>query len=97
MNANDPLVMKLMKWRHNAVVHRNSNVAIGKSELLDNEQLRCSQIDEPLAGALNIYNRCSSYFRASTASPNFVGEDDYESVIEYIREGVARRESDAAP
>jgi hypothetical protein len=84
----DPLVKKLVTWRHNYVAHRNSDYALNPNDLSSRYPLLFAEIDELLKRALEVGNRYSLLFDASAHSTMMVGRDDYLSVLRAVREGM---------
>lgn len=84
----DPLVKKLVIWRHNYLAHRNSDYALNPSDLSSRYPPLFTEIDTLLNRALEVGNRYSLLFDASVCSTMMVGRDDYLNVLEAVREHV---------
>jgi hypothetical protein len=84
-------VEKLTLWRSNVIAHRNAKFSMGKNQVLVDKPLSEKDVEFLLKNALSIYNRYSDSFRASTNISTMFGQDDYKSVLEYIRVGLAQR------
>ncbi len=84
----DPLVKKLVTWRHNFIAHRNSDYALNPNDLSSRYPLLFAEIDELLKRALEVGNRYSLLFDASVCSTMMVGGDDYLNVLKAVREHV---------
>jgi hypothetical protein len=88
VSNSDPLVHKLVMWRHNYIAHRNSQFALNPTKLSSQHPLLFTEIDVLLHRALEIGNRYSLLFDASAQSTLMVGRDDYLSVLKAVREHV---------
>ena len=88
VSASDPLVHKLVMWRHNYVAHRNSQVALNPTRLSSQHPLLFTEIDVLLDRALEIGNRYSLLFDASAHATLMVGRDDYLNLLKAVREHV---------
>lgn len=83
-------VKKLILWRNNIVAHRGAKLSLGKTEILKDNPLSKEEMDDLLDKALNIFNKYSSLFRASTWSRNMIGQDDYKACLSLIRDGIIK-------
>jgi hypothetical protein len=88
VSNSDPLVHKLIMWRHNYVAHRNSHFALNPKTFDARYPLSFPEIDMLLNRALEIGNRYSLLFDASTHATFMVGRDDYLSILKAVREHV---------
>ena len=79
-------VDRLIDVRHNYYVHRNAARVLGAVLVSDEDLLTIEDIGELLRGGMEIVNRYSNVFNANTYSVQMVGRDDYEYVLEAIRE-----------
>ncbi len=86
VGVSDPLVKKLVVWRHNYIAHRNSGYALEPSALSARFPLLFAEIDELLKRALEVGNRYSLLFDASSHSTMMVGGDDYLNILKAVRE-----------
>jgi len=89
----DPLVKTLVALRGNLYAHRNAkNVAL---ELKIEEQfpLTYAEVETLVNRAVQIANRYSALFRRSHWSTQIMGHDDYQQVLQSVRENVVRREA----
>lgn len=88
VSVSDPLVHKLVKWRHNYIAHRNSHYALNPNALNSQYPLLFAEMDVLLNRALEIGNRYSLLFDASAHATLMVGRDDYLNVLKAVREHV---------
>jgi hypothetical protein len=88
VSDSDPLVRKLVMWRHNYVAHRNSHFTLNPKKFDAQYPLLFAEIDVLLDRALEIGNRYSLLFDASSHATLMVGRDDYLSVLKAVREHV---------
>jgi hypothetical protein len=88
VSDSDPLVRKLVMWRHNYVAHRNSHFTLNPKKFDAQYPLLFAEIDALLDRALEIGNRYSLLFDASAHATLMVGRDDYLNVLKAIREHV---------
>ena len=88
VSDSDPLVQKLVIWRHNYVAHRNSDFALNPKKFDAQYPLSFADMDALLNRALEIGNRYSLLFDASAHATLMVGRDDYLNVLKAVREHV---------
>jgi HEPN superfamily AbiU2-like protein len=88
VSDSDPLVRKLVMWRHNYVAHRNSHFTLNPKKFDAQYPLLFAEIDVLLERALEIGNRYSLLFDASSHATLMMGRDDYLSVLKAVREHV---------
>ncbi len=88
-------VRKLILWRSNVIAHRGAKFSMGKNQVLVDNPLSQEDVEFLLKNALSTFNKYSSLFRASTHSPSMVGQDDYKSVLSYIRAGLELKRKEA--
>lgn len=96
----DPLVARLVDIRNRVLAHRDPSVLLSPNPN-DVFSLSEAEFDTLIVRAQTIVNRYSRLFSAQTNSMKIVGEDDFRSVLSYVREGVqaaeARAEADDIP
>jgi hypothetical protein len=92
VSNSDPLVHKLVMWRHNYIAHRNSHFALNPKQFDAQYPLLFAEIDVLLNRGLEIGNRYSLLFDASAHSTLMVGRDDYLRVLKAVREHVEASE-----
>ena len=92
----NPTVKKLMKWRNNLSAHRGAQFSMGKTDVLDKDPLKVSEVEQLLADSLRIFNQYSSLYRASSWSKKIIGYDDYQSLLKFIRLGLQKWDEDLA-
>src|SRR5262249_19200640 len=88
ISDSDPLVHKLVKWRHNYIAHRNSQFALNPAQLSSQYPLLFTEIDVLLDRALEIGNRYSLLFDASAHGTMMIGRDDFLNILKAVREHV---------
>jgi hypothetical protein len=88
-------VEKLILWRGTVIAHRGESFSMGKNQKLVENPLRQEDIEFLLSNALSTFNKYSNLFRASTHIPAMIGQDDYRSVLDYIRVGLAQQIADS--
>lgn len=94
VNARDPVVAKLLALRHKALAHRDADVALGRASREDDQQqLSWTDVDLLIERAIEILNRYSSLFRASSYARDIVGHDDYQGLLRMTREWLAHEEA----
>jgi hypothetical protein len=87
-SSKNPLVKKLVVWRGNMIAHLNTKISLGKIEVLEDNPLSQSDIEELLNKSLEIYNRYSKLYRASSSSRYIMGHDDYKSLFKFAKLGL---------
>jgi AbiU2 len=87
----DPLVHKLVQWRHNHIAHRNRDYVLNPQKLATQHPLLFVEIHVLLDRALEIGNRYSLLFDASAHATMMVGKDDYLFILKAVREQMKRR------
>lgn len=88
----NPLVKNLTEWRNNFFAHRSARHVITQKNLSQESPLTVENVGELLAEGMKILNRYSSLFEASTYSTQIVGHDDFQYVLESIRQRLAQGE-----
>lgn len=88
VSDSDPLVHKLVMWRHNHIAHRNSHFTLNPKKFDTQYPLLFAEIDVLIARALEIGNRYSLLFDATAHATLMVGGDDYLNVLNAVREHV---------
>jgi hypothetical protein len=88
VSDSDPLVHKLVMWRHNYIAHRNSHFALNPRKFDAKYPLLFTEIDTLLNRGLEIGNRYSLLFDASAHATLMVGRDDYLNLLIAVREHV---------
>jgi hypothetical protein len=94
VSGQNPLVNKLMIWRNNIIAHRGAKVSLGKNEILANNPLSEEELSTLLDECFRILNQYSSLYRASTYSRKVIGNDDYKSLLKFIKLGLHKRRED---
>ena len=86
----NPLVYKLIIWRHNIIAHLGAKVSLGNNQILVNNPLNKEEIENLLDESFSIYNRYSSLYRATTYSRKVVGHDDFKSLLNFMNLGLQK-------
>ncbi len=76
----NPLVKTLVRWRHNAIAHRNARHAIDPQEFAKRSPVSFADMQTLIDEGIGILNRYGSLFHANTHASSMVGHDDYRSV-----------------
>ena len=90
----NPLVKKLILWRHNIIAHLGVRVSLGKDQILKDNPLGREEIESLLDESFVIFNRYNSLYSASTYSRKVVGHDDYKSLLKFINLGLQKWDED---
>lgn len=88
VSASDPLVERLVMWRHNYVAHKNAHFTLNPKKFDEKYFLSFSEVDTLLKRALEIGNRYSLLFDATAHATMMVGNDDYLTILKAVREHV---------
>lgn len=88
VSGNNPLVKKLTIWRNNFYSHRSREHALTPGALAKDYPLTLSDISTLLRNGMEVVNRYSNLFNATSYSTNIVGRSDYMSVLKAVREGL---------
>lgn len=88
VSDSDPLVHKLVMWRHKYIAHRDSHFALNPKKFDAQYPLLFTEIDVLINRALEIGNRYSLLFDATAHATLMVGRDDYLNVLNAVREHV---------
>lgn len=92
VSKSDPLVQKLVMWRHKYIAHRDSNLTLNPNELAAQYPLTFAEIGELIDRALGIGNRYSLLFNATAHATLMVGQNDYLNVLNAVREHLGASE-----
>lgn len=94
VSDNDPLVLKLIKLRHNGSAHVAAKTVAAGIDPFRKHALHPAEYLALLERAKAILNRYSSLFQASTFSDKIVGADDYLFVVRAIQASLNSRHSE---
>jgi hypothetical protein len=83
-NGNDPLVKKLLIWRHENYAHKGAQNVVNSYEISKDYPLSFDEIEQLIHRAYEILNRYQYLFDASIHSAIFPGLEDYTFVLEGI-------------
>jgi predicted MPP superfamily phosphohydrolase len=94
VNKKNPVVIKLMIWRHNMVAHIGAGSVLDNNKVLVDNPLTEKEIEKLLEQSMDIYNRYSNMYRAGTWVPNIIGHDDYKTVLKFMNLGLEKWDED---
>ena len=86
----NPLVKKLILWRHNIIAHLGVKVSLGQNDILSENPLNKEEIEKLLDESFSIFNRYSSLYAANTYSRKVVGHDDFKSLLKFMNMGLQK-------
>jgi hypothetical protein len=89
----NPLVKRLVVLRNNYFAHRSARDVVDPQDLHLRYPLTQENVETLLKGGLEILNRYSSLFDAHVYAAQIVGRDDYEAVLQAVREHLARHDA----
>ena len=92
----DPLVKKLIKWRHNIIAHKTASNVIKQKDITHDYPITRENISELITRATTILNRYNNLFQATTYSTHSVGADDYSYILKTIKDKIAKDEEKIA-
>ncbi len=87
-SKNNPLIKKLLRWRHNMFAHIGAKISLGYDQILQNNPIDQKEVELLLNESHSIFNRYSDLFNASTYSRKVVGHDDYKSLLKFLNMGL---------
>ncbi|MCK5451227.1 MAG: hypothetical protein KAI70_05635 [Candidatus Omnitrophica bacterium] len=90
----NPLVYKLILWRHNIIAHLGAKVSLGNNKILKDNPLSKEEIETLLDESFSIFNRYSSLYRATTFSRQVIGHDDFMSLLKFMNLGLQKWDED---
>lgn len=86
----DKLVKKLYKLRCNVYAHKNADGVVKGINWGKVNPISYNEIKKLNERALEILNRYSALFKNTTYSGTLIGEDDYQSVLRFLRLGLEK-------
>lgn len=89
----DPLVKRLLEWRHNVGAHKNPRETLSPNSVVT-APLTYEEIETLLERAVAILNKYSLLFGALAYSTSMIGADDYEYVLDCVRRDLAARDQE---
>jgi hypothetical protein len=92
-SSSDQLVERLVVARDKMLAHQDPRVPLGTLQH-PTQDLTATDLEELLDRAARLTNRYTILFRATAYSRRIVGDDDYLTVLSYVREGMDRHERD---
>ena len=82
----DPLVMRLVTHRNNAVAHLSQKRRLNSTPPCADEEITNSDFEILLKRAVEVVNRYSSLFGAESFSTQVIGHDDYKTVFAWVQD-----------
>ena len=86
----NPLVKKLVIWRHNIIAHKTALNIVNEQDVTKDYPISRHEISILVHKSTEVLNRYSGLFRASTYLPNIIGQDDYLYVLKATQEKLSR-------
>jgi hypothetical protein len=93
-SSRDPLVHKLILWRHNVIAHSGYEIAKGKRQVLDDSPFTGDNWLTLIDRSYDILNRYVFLFDARSYSKKLIGDDDYKNLFHFLRLGVKKHDED---
>lgn len=90
VDPSNPLVKKLVIWRHNIIAHKTALNIVNEQDITKDYPISRNEISILVHQSTEILNRYSGLFRASTYSPRVLGHDDYLYVLKATQEKLDR-------
>jgi hypothetical protein len=87
-SADDPLVKKLLLHRNNAIAHTGRNRVLKETKILEDNAISIAEFESLITRAVDILNKYSLLFRASSYSTKIVGNDDHQTIFRWIQDRV---------
>jgi len=87
-STNNHLVKKLTIWRNNLFAHRSAEKTARGYNIAVDHPITGVEVGELVKKSVEILNRYSSLFHATTHSTQIIGHDDYEFVLKSIRKNL---------
>ena len=76
--------------------HKGTKASLGENKILVDNPLSEQELKTLLDESFSIANRYSSLYQASTWSRKIVGQDDYKSLLKFIKLGLQKWDEDNA-
>lgn len=92
VSTKNPIVHKLIMWRHNMVAHIGAGSVLDNNRVLVDNPLTEIEIEKLLEQSMDIFNRYSNMYRAGTWIPQIIGHDDYKTVLKFMNLGLDKCE-----
>jgi len=93
-SCKNPIVGKLILWRHNIIAHTGAKNALQKHQILADNLISKEEIEKLLDQSMEIFNRYSAMYIANVYARQIVGHDDYNSLIKFVNLGLEKWEED---
>lgn len=90
-SMNNPLVRRLYMLRCNVYAHKNAKGAAKGKNWLKDYPFNYDEIESLIEKAFEILNRYSSLFKATSFSKQLIGDNDYKTVLKFMKESIDRR------
>ncbi|MDY0030218.1 MAG: hypothetical protein RBR86_09785 [Pseudobdellovibrionaceae bacterium] len=90
----NPLVKRLMLWRHHRFMHASYSVAKGNNTVLKSNPLNDSEVKELIENSIKILNKYSHLFRAETRLKDIIGKEDFLHTLKLVRLGIEKKDKE---
>lgn len=90
----NPLIKKLIIWRHHIVAHKASKNVLNKNQILEKNPISSDEAQALLDEGFKILNRYSYLYKASSWSRQIIGREDYKALFSFMNLGLAKWDSD---
>jgi hypothetical protein len=84
-------VNNLTNWRHKVIAHTDRQFFLTDKDISKEYPLQRQQLQEVIDTLFQILNRYSVAFESSSYFEKFVGEDDIQYIMDYIRSHIQER------
>lgn len=85
------VISNIEKWRDKVIAHIDRKVVTRNKIISEEYPLKLQQLEEVINTLFQILNRYSAAFKSSTFAEKFVGEDDVQNVMNFIRFDIQER------
>jgi AbiU2 len=90
----NPIIEKLMLWRHNVYAHTGAKIALGKKGALDVNEISKEEMEHLLDECFSISNKYLNMYKATRWSRQIDGHDDYLSLFKLLHIGLEKYQAD---
>jgi hypothetical protein len=87
----DPLVKRLYLLRCNVYAHKNARATARGADWLKDYPFKYDEIEALIKRAFEILNRYSSLYKATSFSKQLIGKEDYQTVLDCVKDSLDRR------
>ena len=89
VSRNDPAVAKLAFLRDNALAHRSRKLVLQGRNPFKDQNFSVDDLDTLTERALDILNRYTGLFRATSFSANPIGDLDFIGMLALVKKGIS--------